>query len=60
MLSSQPLSAVVLSSLFLGVTFGPWELVGAGAVLLNLVILSLNRPKRAPQPAAETEKSAEA
>ena len=60
LLSSQPLSADVLSSLFLGVTFGPWELVGAGAVLLNLVILSLNRPKRAPQPAAETEKSAEA
>ena len=53
------LSAVVLSSLFLGVTFGPWELVGAGAVLLNLVILSLNRPKRAPHPASETAKSAE-
>lgn len=45
LVSFEPLSAVVLSALLLGVTFGAWELAGAGAILANLVLLSLRRSR---------------
>ena len=45
LVSFEPLSAVVLSALLLGVRFGAWELAGAGAILANLVLLSLRRSR---------------
>ena len=45
LVSFEPLCAVVLSALLLGVTFGAWELAGAGAILANLVLLSLRRSR---------------
>lgn len=45
LVSFEPLSAVVLSALLLGVTFGAWELAGAGAILANLMLLSLRRSR---------------
>jgi drug/metabolite transporter (DMT)-like permease len=48
---SEPVTAAILSTLFLGSPFTPWDAVGFGAVFAMMMLISVRRQPKTPRPA---------
>jgi drug/metabolite transporter (DMT)-like permease len=58
--TTEPLFIVVLAFLFLDQTLGPIQLVGAGLILVGVIVAQTSpRPRGAPQPATPLEAEVE-
>ncbi len=53
LLTLQPVATVVFAAILLGEDPSPLQLVGAAAILAGLVVASVGRSSRVPEPASE-------